>query len=1042
MNKALLLFIFLLTSFGASAQALQVNGVVTSAEDREPLIGAIVRVVEVPSKAVMVDGEGKYKIEVKRGQTLEYSYVGYTAVKHKITQSQTLNVELSTNTVLDELVVVGYGSMKKSDLTGSVTSVAAESLKKTPAPSLANALQGQAAGVTVNSLTGRPGAQAEVRIRGVGTVNSPSPIYVVDGVITDDISFLSPADIASTEILKDASAAAIYGSRGANGVIIVTTRGGGEAKRAKISFDGYAGTQQRWRKLDVMNSKEFQEAYININANQKSREYYEKYGFNRWLQAFKGIGSSLYYPTVYDADKNPSGFDYASQDTDWQDAVFRDAWIQNYHLALDGSDKRFSYSMSGSWFNQQGTLIGSQYQRLTTRLNTSYQATDWLRVGENISFMSSEAQNAYENGDNTSSPGSNMLSAAFAMAPWDPTSYPEGSVNRVGKDLSGRLAAGSNFTNVTNPFSMITYNHPLNRTERWVGNIFGEITFMKGLTLRSAYSFDYKIGRSRSFADAYEVSSYDKRDKNFLSSNLNRTYNYTIENILTYNNKIGQHDFSAMVGQTTEEYNYYGLGGSGSTILNPVERNWYLSQVTDDFSRPGDSIGRSRRMSFLGRLHYSYDSRYLATFNFRADGSSKFPEKNWGYFPSCALAWRINQEDFMRDYTDINQLKLRFGWGKVGNDNIGNNAFLQTIFNNGPTFVDYTFGAEQALVNGATVLTWVNNGGHWENTEQISAGVDFGFWNNRFNGTLDLFIRDTKDMLMSVTAPAHVGNRYSATANVGQVRNKGVELTLNYFDSIGDFSYNIGGNVSIIDNKLTQLNGGSPIYTNYDGVQVVDQGHSLYYYWGYKYEGIYKSDEEANSILHGYAAGANPFHAGDSKYADLNGDGVINQGDRTYLGSAIPWLNYGLNIAGYWKNFDLQIFFQGVGGSKIYNQKRHSLEGNGATSVLSPVMANAWTANNPDGIIPNPVNTINYYTSDRFLEDGSYLRLKNVQLGWTLPKNWLRTVGLENCRLYLQGGNLLTWTKYTGFDPEVSSGVDYGNYPQSRTFICGVNITY
>lgn len=946
MRKYLLLLILLTVQLAAAAQTLRVSGTVISAADNEPLTGATVKVAENPALAVSTGLDGRYNIEVRKGQTLEFSYVGCDPVISKITEPQVLNVAMHRISVLDEVVAIGYGTVKKSDLTGSISSVAPEQLKKTPAPSLANALQGQAAGVTVNALTGRPGAQAEVRIRGVGTVNSASPIYVVDGVITDDISFLSPSDIASTEILKDASATAIYGSRGANGVIIVTTRTGGTDRNARISFDAYAGVQQRWRKLEVMNSQEFQQAYININANRQSREYYEKFGFNKWLQVYKGIGSSPYYPMVYDPDTNPDGFDYASQDTDWQDKVFREAWVQNYNLAIDGADDRFNYSMSASWFKQDGTLIGSEYSRLTARLNTMYKATDWLKVGENISFMAGVARNAYEWGDNTASPMSNILSAAFAMAPWDPVRYPEGSVNSLGNDLSGRLAAGSNTANVTNPFSMLEYNHPHKRTERWVGNVFAEIAPFKGLTLRSAYNFDYK-------------------------TSMNRSYNYMVDNILTYANRLGRHDFSLMAGQTTEA-----------------------------FSLPFDGVSRLHRLSFLGRVHYSYADRYLATVSFRADRSSRFSEKSWGYFPSFALAWRINNEAFMRDFSKLSNLKLRFGWGKAGND-----AFLLTMF---------------------------NNGARRENTEQLNLGLDFGFLNNAVNGAVDLFIRDTNDMPMSVTAPAIVG----------QVRNKGVEFSLNYNGRAGDVAYTLGGNVSFIDNKLTKLNGGSPIHSNYDGVQVVDEGHPLYYYWGYKYEGLYRSDEEAQAALPGYAAGANPFHAGDARYADINGDGVINQSDRTCLGSAIPWLNYGINMAMYWNNFDISVFFQGVGGNKIYNQKRHALEGNGATSVLSPVMADAWTADNPGGSLPNPVNAINYYTSDRFLESGAYMRLKNMQIGWTLPRQWISGAGFQNLRVYVQGGNLATWTKYTGFDPEVSSGVDYGNYPQSRTCLFGVNITY
>lgn len=1045
MRQKLVLFVLsLLMSLGAMAQnQLQVSGVVTSSDDGEPLIGASVYVAENRANAVSTDFDGKYIINVKPGQTLVFSYVGCNQVERKITQSQTLDIEMSGITMLEEVVAIGYGTMKKSDLTGSVTSVASENLQKTPASSLANALQGQAAGVTVNSLSGRPGAQAEVRIRGVGTVNSPAPIYVVDGIITEDISFLSPGDIASTEILKDASATAIYGSRGANGVIIVTTRSGRANRRASITFDAYAGVQQRWRKLDVMNAKDFADTYVAINGNDRVRQTYTEKGFNEWLKLFMGVGASPYFPTVYNAEKNPNGFDYSQVNTDWQDEVFRDAMIQNYHLSIDGGSEAFTYSMSGSWFQQEGTLMGSEYSRFTTRLNTSYQATPWLKVGENVSFMASVAQNAYESGDNNASPMANMLTAAFAMAPWDPTHYPAGSVNKNGKDLSGGISAGSNFKNVTNPFSMLEYSNPHVRNERFVGNVFAELTPIEHFNFRSTYSFDYRITLDRSFGEAYEVSSFDRRDHNFLSSSIGHHYNYTVDNILTYTNKFGKSDVSAMAGQTVEEYSYYGIGASGSDILNPDPRNWYLSQVTDNFSRPSDGVSRNRRFSWLGRLHYSYDDRYLATFNFRADGSSKFPEQSWGYFPSFALAWRIKQESFLRDFEPLNNLKLRFGWGKVGNDNIGNNAFLLTMFNTGPTFVDYVLGPDQTLANGATVLTWTNSGGHWENTEQWSAGVDFSWFQNRLIGSVDAFIRDTKDMLMSVTAPAHVGNRYSATANVGEVRNKGIEISLEHRNDLSrDLHYSISGNVSFIDNELTHLNGGSVIRSNYDGVQVVDEGYPLYYFWGYKYLGLYKTDQEALDYLNFYNEASIPFHAGDAKYADLNGDGKIDDNDRTDLGSAIPWLNYGLNLGLYWKDFDLQVFFQGVGGSKIYNQQRHNLEGNGSQSVLSPIMKYAWTPENPDGILPNPKNTINYYTSDRFLEDGSYFRLKNLQLGYTVPTRAIQKLGLANCRFYLQGGNLWTLTKYKGFDPEVSSGVDYGNYPQSRSFIFGLNITY
>ena len=1046
MNRILLVLLAGMMWLGVHAQTTTVTGQVTSSEDGEPLIGVSVT-VKGKTGGVSTDIDGNYMITVPTNGTLQFSYIGYKTVDRPVNGSAKIDVVLDPEAdLLQEVVVIGYGTVKKSDLTGSVSSVNGDKLAKTPAPSLSNALQGKVAGVTVNSLTGRPGAGAEVRIRGVGTVNGASPIYVVDGVIADDINFLSTNDIEHIEVLKDASAAAIYGSRGANGVIIVTTKSGAQNQKTRVSFNGYVGFQSRWKKLDVMNAKDFADTYVAINANNAAKKVYNEQGFNAWLNLYQGVRSSDYYPTVYNAETNPDGFDYSKVNTDWQDAVFRTGLIQNYHLAVDGGNDKATYSMSGSWFGQEGIIIGSDYSRFTARLNTAFQAFPWMKIGENVSFMASVAKNAYESGDNSESAGANIISAAFAMAPWDPIRYPEGYVNRKGEDMGGRLAAGSNFKNVTNPFSMVEYSHPKTRNERFVGNAFIELTPVKNFMWRTSYNFDYRITTDKSFMDAYEVSAYDKREKNFLSSSIARQYYWNVDNILTYSNTFAKkHSLTAMAGFTVEEYNYYSIGNSGSSILNPVENNWFLNQVTDDYGTPSDGVARNRRQSWLGRVNYSYDNRYLLTVNFRADGSSKFAENRWGYFPSFALAWRMSQEDFMsatRDY--LSDLKLRVGWGKVGNDNIGNDAFILNMFNNGPTFVGYPFGSgNQAIANGATVLTWINQGGHWENTEQYSVGVDFSFWNNKLMGNIDWFLRNTNDMLMSVNAPAHVGNRYAGMANVGKVRNHGVEFNVEHRNTVNSwFNYSVGANFSYIDNKLVDLNGGSPIYTNYNQVQVVNNGYPLYYFWGYNYDGVYRSDEEALAALPGYTAADIPFHAGDAKYRDNNGDGRIDDQDRVYLGSSIPKFNYGINLGAWLKDFDIQLFFQGVAGSKIYNQMRHRLESNGSTSVLSPIMANAWTVDNPDGFLPNPKNSINYYVSDRFLESGNYFRLKDLQVGYSIPRHVLGSRGLSQCRIYAQCSNVFTITKYSGFDPEVNGGVDYGNYPQSRTFIFGVNITY
>ena len=444
--------------------------------------------------------------------------------------------------------------------------------------------------------------------------------------------------------------------------------------------------------------------------------------------------------------------------------------------------------------------------------------------------------------------------------------------------------------------------------------------------------------------------------------------------------------------------------------------------------------------SMLGRLHYSYDNRYLITVNFRADASSKFPENLWGYFPSTAVAWRINEEPWLRNSDILNNLKLRLGWGQIGNDKIGDNAFLQTIFNSGPTFVGYPFGINPEIAAGATVLTYVNTGGKWETTEQWDLGVDFGLWNNKLTGTVDLFLRDTKDMLLSVTAPAHVGNLHAPTANVGTVRNQGIEITLGHANRIGEFDYEINGNVSFIRNRLTALNGGERVYGDYT---ICDEGLPLYSFWGYEYEGIYRTDEEAVAHQFGVDPVAITEHAGDARYKDQNGDGIIDDDDLVAIGNPFPWLTYGLNLGASWRGLDLTVFFQGVYGNEIYNAVRLRTEGKGTEATLSTTMRDVWSKSNPNGSIPNPYGSSrNTVSSSRYVEDGSYLRLKELTLGYTLPKRWTDRMHMNRWRFYVSVSNLFTLTGYTGYDPEVVGGVDYGNYPQSRTFLFGTNINF
>lgn len=1036
LRSSLLLGMLLLPMY-AGAQSIKIQGTVVAESDGEPLPGVTVS-IDGTNIATVTDMDGHFTIDAKQKGKLKFSYIGFKTTLKAFSTSGDMAIKLADDSnMLDEVVAIGYGSLKKSDLTGAVAVVKADNLKKTPAASVDQALQGRAAGVTVNANSGQPGAGATVRIRGIGTVNDSNPIYVVDGVICSDISFLSPSDIESTEILKDASSTAIYGSRGANGVILITTKKG-EKGHAQVSFDMYYGVQNRWKKLDLMSKNDFVNTYLAINAPKSERNYYEKKGFNEWLQRYK-FGADTHF-AVAQTEKYANGIDYSAIDTDWQDEVFvSHAAIQNYHASIDGGTDKSNYSFSTSWFSQDGTIIGSDYDRLTLRANTSFQVKPWLKVGENISFVYGKGRNAM---NNSSSAGASVISAALAMAPWDPTTYPAGAVNSKGTDMSGMYAAPSNFKNAVNPYSMVYYSHPEDIRKRWVGDIYLELTPFKGFSYRTDFSYDETSVKSRSYKDAHDTSVKDYLDQNWLSRSLSSESTFSWENIVNYNNKWGDHSLNLMAGQTLEEYNYYYIGGSGSNILNPDKKNWYLNQTTMLKTEAGDNVSRTRRLSFLGRIHYVFKDRYLATINFRADGSNKFPENTWGYFPSIALAWKANEEKFLRNVKWLDYLKVRAGWGQIGNDKIGNDSFNQTLYATGPTFVGYPLGADGTIQPGATVLTWVNQGGKWERTETLNFGLDGAIANGLFSAGIDFYIRNTKDMLIWKKGPAWIGNRYDAQANIGEVRNTGLEITLGHANHIGKFNYSVDANISYVKNELTKLNGGDPIYGDR---AVSKEGLPLFTFWGYKYQGVYKTDEEAEAHLPGYtkAGSVNPFHAGDAIFADLNGDGIIDDNDKTNLGNSFPKLSYGLNLTCDYQGFDLNLFFQGVTGNKIYNALRERLEGNGTESALSKDMTNVWTSDNIEGTIPNPAgNSENMANSSRFIESGSYLRLKNVQIGYNFQKNLISKIGLSKLRIYAQMSNVFTITKYNGYDPEVGSGVDYGNYPQARTLLFGMNLAF
>ncbi|MCD7973668.1 MAG: TonB-dependent receptor [Candidatus Azobacteroides sp.] len=1073
-KNVILLFFLSMSCLGLFAQnQITVSGTVLDKTYGDELIGVAVQ-VKGTGNGALTDINGNYTISFAASSTstLVFSYVGYKTKEVKVSSSGTVDVELEPDVLMiEEVVAIGYGTMKKSDLTGSVGSVSGEKLKALPVSGVDQALQGRLAGVTVNANSGQPGARASIRIRGIGSVNADSsPLFVVDGVMVDDIDFLSPNDIQSTEVLKDASATAIYGSRGANGVILVTTKKGNFNNKANVSYETYFGWQNRWKSLDLMNRDEFayfrsyiENYYVPDTEIDPVLQQYFSTGdhtyFNQWLENTM-IGGQVYFPRGMTAS-NPNGLDYASIDTNWQDEVFNsNAFMQSHYVGVDGGSDKSTYAISGNYFHQDGTLINSWYKRLTLRLNTSHKVNDWLKVGENLAYSRSSNRNAANNNINAS-----VLSSALSMAPWDPTYYPEGSIsypgrdiysNRYpdGRDLSGQPSASSNFKNVYNPFSDSHTSFPTDQWERWVGDIYAEVTPVKGLTLRGDVSLDLSNGENMTRKIAYMYSSYDNSEKNFYSSVMSKYRTVIYEATANYNNTIGKHSFNVLAGTTREDYDDHTISGSGIPLTNLSIEDWTLSKLypygEEEFG-VGESFGKHRRISFIGRLHYSFDSKYLATLSFRRDGSSKFPkEELWGNFPSVALAWRISDESFYEPVAKIfDTMKIRAGWGQIGNDKLGNNQFVNTMGSSANVFYGYPFGMPQQMRTGATLLYYASPG-KWETSEQWNVGIDFSTANGHFYGNIDAFIRNTKDLLLTTPNPGHVGYRMPIIANAGTMRNEGVEFSLEYRNRIGEFNFSVSGNATILKNRLTKLNEGEKIFEG-NGFQLTDEGLPVKTFWGYQYEGIFQSVEQIKDY-YSYITDESVMEdilktwgVGSAIYADINKDGKIDENDKVNLGNPFPWLTYGINASFDYKGFDLQLFFQGVQGNEIVNAMRlYRTENSGLESNVSRDMANMWTPDNPNGTIPNPLISRNTDFSNRYVENGSYFRLKNIQLGYTIPQQALQKLQvIQGIRVYVAATNLFTLTKYNGYDPEVGvDGVDYGNYPQARVFTIGAKLNF
>jgi TonB-linked SusC/RagA family outer membrane protein len=1002
-----LVLTFLLGHF-AAAQDVSVSGVVMDL-DGEPIPGANVYVKSESTSGTITGVDGRYEIIVEQGQILVFTFIGMKSEERTVGSQREIDVVLEEKFVnLDEVVAVGYGVQKKSDITGSVASVDFSEIEDQPVASIDQALQGRVAGVQIVSNSGAPGGSLAVRVRGIGTINNADPLYVVDGIPVSDIDFLNSNDIKSIEILKDASASAIYGSRGANGVVLISTKKGSLNQEARVNFNAYYGTQR------VIN-------------NWETTSGSEWYGIQEKLNETRT--SPLDLSRV---DRN--------QNTDWFEELTQVAPIYDVNLNVAGGSEKLTYSLSVGGFGQEGTVKGSEFQRRTLKLNSDYHVSDKFTVGSNINIQTSEQESILEGSYHTG-----VINTAIKLEPVVP----------VWNNKEAGEYGYSAFTDYPNPVAQIAYENARNEKLNLLGNIYAQYEFFPGLTLKTTYNQNSYRNDSYDFEPVYYVNVNQQNVENEVYQGYNKGDYWTWENVLTFDKSINRHQFGVMAGYTMEEGSYEWTSAYKKNIPNEDEALWYFDAAAD-----GDLVAGSASevglMSYLGRLNYSFDDKYLVTVNFRADGSSRFPEGNkWGYFPSLALGWKMSEETFLSNVDWISSLKLRAGWGQIGNNNIGYYPYQTTMSGNAQ--YRYLYGFEESVDQGYVVVNMRDQDIKWETVESYNLGLDALLLEGRLQSTIDWYLKDTEDMLVGVPIPIYYGYEGGPVSNVGSVRNTGLELSVNYKERVNaDFQYNVGFNISTYTNEVLSLGNGQPITggTYYGGSATrTEEGQPIGYFYGYKTDGVFQTQAEIDN----YAAQVGDDNAGlqpgDLKFVDTNEDDLINDDDRTFLGSPIPDFTYGLNGGLNFKGIEFSVFFQGSQGNEIFNAMKTHLYKFDETNKHKD-MLDSWTPQNTNTDMPrldgNDINNTNR-TSDRFVEDGSYIRLKNLTVGYNIPEDFLKPIGVEALKVYFSGQNLWTKTDYSGADPEIgqvssnnylSRGVDIGTYPQAQVYTFGVKVQF
>ena len=1050
--KKLLSVLFLLsfTLAAVYAQNIQIKGTVVSGTDNEPLPGVNVVVKGNTSTGTITDFNGTFTLSAPADAILSISYIGFKSQEIAVKGHKDIKIVLQEDSeTLDEVVVVGYGVQKKSVVTASIAKVSADDLASTAPVRMDNALKGLASGVTVTSSSGQPGAAAQIRVRGVGTIRTENgaadPLYIVDGMpLEGGLDYLNPNDIASIEVLKDAASGAVYGARAANDVILVTTKTG-KIGKTKVTYDFSYGWQSAWKKRDVLNASEYA-LMINEGA----------------INA--GIAPKFSDPYSY------------GQGTNWQDEVFNNnAPMMNHQVSVSGASEKVNYLFSLGFYTQDGIVGGnfdrSNYERLTLRSNTQYTLFDeskernWLnslKVTSNLSYARIKSTNFDDN-----STWGTPLGSALALSPilnvYDETEEAiKAQFDKYGTTAeytpvydprNGKLfSIPGEFGEMSNPIAKLSLPGDKHWSHKFVANFSAELQLWDNLKFKTSYGADLSFWGYDGYRPLYYLRSGESSTQSSAYSRKEDGTVWQLENVLMYDKSIDKHSFSVLLGQSAKKSSGSYLYGSRNNITNYsrpyIDASTGLAANADRDAAGAPSVDATLA-SIFARASYNYDERYMLQVTVRRDGSSRFgPNNHYAVFPSFSLGWNLTNEKFMNKRPNwLTTTKIRLSWGKNGNENIGN--FKYTVLTSPGN--NAIFGSSENVINGVKASGLANPDLKWEESEQLDFGLDFGFFNNALTFTADYYKKKTNGMLMEMNIPFYVGEA-KPIGNVGKMENSGIELEAAYKFRVSDWNFRVSANASYLKNKLIEY-GNESGWENLDSFQGTgdisraENGKPFPFFYGYKTAGIFQNTDEVKAYKNDKGELLQPTAVpGDVRFVDVDGNGIIDANDRTDIGKGMPDWTFGFNLGVSWKNFDLNMMWQGTAGNDIYDATRRT---DIATSNLPSWMLNRWTGEGTSNRIPRFVqgDNVNWQSSDLYVYDGSYLRLKNIQLGYTLPAALTQKVFISSLRFYVAAENLFTFTKYHGFDPEISSGgtslgIDYGVYPQARVWTIGASLSF